>query len=409
MRKLFASVLTIALISGCASKTDVVKEIVPSETAASISEGTTTAEVTENTHISTQETSESAVTDSSVSKEFFDDDVVFEEMYLPVKWTQYFSYDNGPNITQYEYDIAGNLIREYNPGRNIKREYGYNTDGTYNAVLKYFDNELIRTAYDKRGYCTQNDRDKYEYKFDEQDHLIRKSSRESYLGNITEDITEYSYDKSGRLSEECDYEMYNDNENITRYRHEYSGNTENVYIKDNDEEEVMYLIRKRDNNGRVIYESNNFGARNKDCEGSTIVTYEYDDKDRVIYENHDTTEGFHDGGSDRCYNYSYAYEYDGDILKKYIYCYWGHTDSTEYFYEGDRIIKELRTFSGGSDDVNGNYPGEYLTEYKYEDDGAKMIKKSYGADGTLLEETEYAYLKKIKTDIQYLTYYEIHP
>lgn len=403
MKKLFTAVLAIVLLSGCTSKSDVVTETIPSETAAAISEATTTTEVTENTTMSTEETQESAIISSAVPKDFFDDDVVFEKIYLPVKCTRY----NGQDITQYEYDTAGNLIREYGSGiyRNLSWVYKYNTDGTYNAVLEYSNDELIRTNYNKRGYCTENNGERYEYKFDEQGHLIRKSFSNSCGG----DTTEYSYDQSGRLYEECYYDIYNDEDKTTLFRHEYSENTENVYIKNNDEEEVMYLIRKRDNNGRVIYESDNYGARSKYCWGSTIVTYKYDDKGRIIYENHDTTEDFHDAVSDRCYKYSFTYEYDGDILKKYTHCYWGYTDSTEYFYEGDRIIKELRIFSGGSDDMNCNYPGEYLTEYKYEDDGAKMIKKSYDSDGTLLEETEYAYLKKIKTDIQYLTYYEIHP
>lgn len=416
MKKLLITILALTLLTGCTAKTDVVLEITANETttttsiekATTTSEVTTATEVTENTTISKEETQEFTITHSAVSKNFFDNDVIFEETYLPLKQTLYYSYNNSHEITQYEYDIAGNLIREYNPERNsdITWAYEYNTDGTYNAVLKYSNNELIRTTYDKRGYCTGNQGQKNEYKFDEQGYLIRKSFSNSCGG----DITEYSYDQSGRLSEECNYDIYNDGENIiTHYRHEYLGNVENVYIKYNDEKEVMYLIRKRDDNGRVIYESDNYGARNKDCEGSTIVTYKYDDKGRVIYENHDTTEGFHDNGSDRCYNYSYTNEYDGDILKKYTYCYWGYTESIQYFYEGDRIIKVVRIFSGGSDDLNCNYPEEYLTEYKYEDDGAKMIMKSYNADGTLLEETEYAYLKKIKTDIQYLTYYEIHP
>lgn len=193
-------------------------------------------------------------------------------------------------------------------------------------------------------------------------------------------------------------------------RHEYDGNTGYIYYKNStDNVEVLYFIRKIDDSGRVIYEENNIGALSEYCAGSIIVTYEYDDKGRIISEIHDTTEGFHDAGSDKCYHYSYAYEYDGDKLIKETTNWRFQTFAAEYFYDGDKLIKELIVITGGDNELDGVYEGEYLTEYTYSDDGRSYTEKIYEHDGSLSVVTEYELIPKIQTDIEYLEYYDIEP
>ncbi|MDE6709934.1 MAG: hypothetical protein K2J76_05540, partial [Oscillospiraceae bacterium] len=115
--------------------------------------------------------------------------------------------------------------------------------------------------------------------------------------------------------------------------------------------------------------------------------------------------------------YSYTYEYDGDNLKKKTTCnihqdgtseYWSNTETTEYFYDKNgRTIKEVYIYDSEYD-PHDEYPSGYTTEYFYNEDGT-IISRTHNMEGTLTNETEYAMIPKIKTDIEYKYYFDVNP
>lgn len=355
-----------------------------SETTVMTTSAETTSEaVSEETEIVT-EVSE-AEKKEPVTRDFFNYDVVFEKVMLPVK-VKHYNEDGTEEITDsYEYDEAGNRIKWITytsyPCERIY-EYDYNPDGTYNGFTSFFNsktNDIIR--FDENGYCIEITNElltidytiNYEYEFDETGRLIRKSSSSKtfQIGEV-----KYTYDEAGRL-----YEEFNKSSNYgyIRRRHEYIGSIENVYfLRDEQKEEKLWKIIEKDENGNKIKETVNadvYGVYRGGETGKVFIEYKYDDINRLIYENHTVSDD---------------YVYDADDAQNIVYL-------LTYEYEEDKLKKESRTFSGG----------DFSDEYFYSDNGS-MIMKSY-VKGVLKDETEYAMIPKIKTDIEYKYYMDIKP
>lgn len=414
-KKIFAAFFSLILLCSCgnggtAEVSETETESVTVTSAASGTTVTTTAAETASEAVSeVSERSEKA----PITRDFFDDDVVFEEVMVPVKSTSFYVDGTEQSVIFYEYDTAGNECKikykhqDKDKTDNYENEYitkyGYRPDGTYSRVFNYSNDEDTPTSiefYDKHGYCIKNENAEYEYEFDEAERLIRKTS----ICNGVKEIFEYTYDENGRLCKEVCF--YMDYGVIAFYnyncRHEYNDNIESIYyLGYNFEEEMLWKITEKDENGNVIKETVNEGADFGEYRGKTFAEYKYDSQNRLIYENHTVSEdfllGFYKDKED--YVYTDTYEYEGDKLKRRE---WTNYNSVwEYFYdEKDRLIKEIHTYDGGGDGK--------IKEYSYNDDGS-IISREYNGVGVLTYETEYAMIPKIKTDIEYKYYYEVNP
>lgn len=413
-KKIFAAVFSLAMLCSCgnggtAEVTETETESVTVTSAASETTVTTTA----------AETASEAVLEVSapITRDFFNDDVVFEEVMVPVK-TTYYRNGTVDGVFTKEYDATGNIICEND---YTTYEYDYTPDGTYNSVSTFKDGKLSEIKkYDKNRYCIEitsvsynsEFTNAYEYEFDSKGRLIRKS--EIYDGE--KEGFEYTYDDEGRLYEEFDNVAYYA---YCHLRHEYDGNIENIYYSRDDLEEGLWKILEKDENGNTIKETVDVGFINNSdyVKGKLITEYKCDSLNRLIYENHTVSDDYLYEDSNESHVYSYTYEYDGDNLKKKTTCnihkngtseYWSSTETNEYFYdENGRIIKEIYIYDSEYD-PNDEYPNGYTTEYFYKYNGS-IISRTYNTNGTLLNETEYAMIPKIKTDIEYKYYMDIKP
>lgn len=350
---------SVSLASGSASETTV------TTTAAE----TTSEAVSEETEI----VSEVSETEEKVpiTRDFFNDNVVFEEVMLPVKVT-YYKKGIVDNIIKYEYDAAGNESKY----QAFIHEYDYNLDGTYNSNTTLFMNEIIHiNRFDENGYCIESTSygtaTNYEYEFDDAKRLIRKTE----IHGDEKESFEYTYDKEGRLYEEINNTCYM---NYSRFRHEYSNNIENIYCFRNDlEEEKLWRILEKDKNGNIIRETVDEGAVRGAGRffGKTFTEYKYDDMNRLIYEDHTISEDFNFVTLNDVCIYTKTYEYEGDYLKREIYSDCQGTSTTEYFYNGD---------------------GSIISQY-------------CDIHGVITNKTEYAMIPKIKTDIEYKHYVDVNP
>lgn len=398
-RKIFAAFFSTLLLCSCGkgdtaevSEAETESAAVTSAVASETAVTTTAAETASETVSEVSEGSEKA----PITRDFFNDDVVFEEVLLPIKVTW---YENGKEDQVYifEYDAAGNEIER----QGYTYEYDYNPNGTYNSVTT--NNEFI-TRFDKNGYCIEKSSlrstTSYEYKFDKAGRLVCKST---IYGEEKKNF-EYTYDAEGRLYEEsCFYTDYTEFDEITiceyKRRHIYDGNIENIYcFGDNFEEEMLWKIIEKDENGNVIKEIVNEGADLGKYRGKTFVEYKYDTLNRLIYKNQIVSDDyFYDFYDEKKRNYTLTCEYENDKIKKIT-----NTDYDcieEYFYdENDRVVEKTYTFS----------EDESTDKYFYNNDGTILIQ-NYSARGTLICEKECAMIPKIKTGIEYKEFYEVEP
>lgn len=382
-KKLFAAVFSTVLLCSCGDGGTA--EVHETETESVIVTSAASEEVVTAAAVETASESVTGISETEekapITRDFFNDDVVFEEVMLPVKVTA-FDIDGTGRITDsYEYDEAGNRIKwitytSYPCERTY--EYDYNPDGTYNGFTSFFNgktNDILR--FDENGYCiehtnrlsTISSTTNYEYEFDDEGRIMRKSLDSG-------EWDEYTYDESGRLYEEFGVSVYG----YIYYRHEYIGNIENVYCsQDSSEKEKLWKIIEKDENGNKIKETVNAEVYDiydgYEKKGKFFIEYKYDDMNRLIYENHTVSDD---------------YIYDTDDAVNIVYL-------LTYEYEGDKLKKESRTFSGRG----------FSYEYFYSDNDS-MIMKSYVKD-ILKDETEYAMIPKIKTDIEYKYYMDIKP
>lgn len=390
-RKIFAAVFSLVLLCSCGnggtaeiSEVETESVTVTSAVASETAVTTTAAETASETVSEVSEAEEKA----PITRDFFNDDVVFEEVMVPVKDTNYNKDRTENTVKLYEYDTAGNITKclEHNYYSDYMHdrtyEYDYNPNGTYNSFTSFFDgktNDIFR--FDENGYCiehtnkllTIDDTTNYEYEFDKEGRIIRKSIS---FDEISSGWDEYTYDENGRLYEEFGVSAYG----YIYYRHEYIGNIENVYCsQDYSKKEKLWKIIEKDENGNKIKETINAEVFDiydgYEKKGKFFIEYKYDDMNRLIYENHTVSDD---------------YIYDTDDAVNIVYL-------LTYEYEGDKLKKERRTFSGGG----------FGDEYFYSDNGS-MIIKSYVKD-VLKYETEYAVIPKIKTDIEYKYYMDIKP
>jgi len=402
-KKIFALLFSALLLCSCQKNNLTEYSDTASESALSASETSAAAAASETTASTTAAQTTDAASESlkteekaPITRDFFNDDVVFEEVMLPVKSTSFNIDGTEQSVIFYEYDAAGNMSRY----KEYTYEYDYNPDGTYNSITTYFINETEHISrFDENGYLVEvtcaGTTTNYEYEFDEAGRLIRKSE----IHGGEKESFEYTYDEEDRLYEEFNNTAYYD---YSRFRHEYIGNIENIYyFRDDLEEERLWKTFEKDENQNVIKETVNEGADLGEYRGKTFVEYKYDSKNRLIYENHTVSEDFFFGFyiDKEDYVYTDTYEYEGDKIKRRE---WTNYNSVwEYFYDQkDRIIKEIHTYDGGG---NGK-----IKEYSYNDDGS-ITKREYDGVGVLTYETEYEMIPKIKTDIEYKEFYQVEP
>lgn len=416
-RKIFAAFFSLVLLCSCGnggtaevSETETESVTVTSAVASETAVTTTAAETASEAVSEVSEMEEKA----PITRDFFNDDVVFEEVMVPVKDTNYNKDRTENTVKLYEYDTAGNITKclehnyyaDYMYDRTY--EYDYNPNGTYNSVTYFLRGEAdCICRFDENGYCVElisNVGSEYEYmcnykyEFDDSGRLIRKENEYGFV--------EYSYDENGRIIYETHGKPFGD---IWYYKYEYGNSFENVYIIDLAvNEEILWHIMEKDENGNTVKETYNEGDVSEYVTGRTFAEYEYDSMNRLIYENHTVSEDYMDG-TDRYNVYSITYEYDNDKLKKETLSFDRYNESTEYFYdETGRIVKEVYIFEGGANELTMQYPAEDTTEYFYNEDGT-IISQTHDMNGVLIKETEYAMIPKIKTDIEYLGYYEVKP
>lgn len=390
-KKIFAAFFSMILLCSCgnggtAEVSEAETESVTVTSAASEEAVTTTA--TETTSEAVSEVSE-AEEKAPITRDFFDDDVVFEEVLLPVKNTHYNEDGTVDYVHTYEYDAAGNQIVY----ENYTAEYDYNKDGTYNSITMLFkgSTDSIR-RFDENGYCIESyyngmtdNRYKYEYKFDldEAGRLIRKTK----ICAAEKVSFEYTYDENGRIYEEFNnIEDYSSDCSVcNRYRHEYKDGFEKIYYLPDGGKEELYKTIEKDENGNIINKTLDYGViggtaygyRDSDSAyGYGNYEYKYDDLNRLIYEKSVYPEEF--------------------VLV---------TNTTEYFYdEKNRLVKELITVENGT---GGNDITHSTLEYIYNDDNGSMLLKYNGTYFTY--ETEYAMIPKIKSDIEYKYFDQVEP
>ncbi|MDE6131861.1 MAG: hypothetical protein K2G04_00585, partial [Oscillospiraceae bacterium] len=77
--------------------------------------------------------------------------------------------------------------------------------------------------------------------------------------------------------------------------------------------------------------------------------------------------------------------------------------TVEYYYdENGRLLKEIYIYNSELDE-------SYITTVKYSYSDSSMIQQTYDTDSVLTNETEYAMIPKIKTDIEYKYYNDVKP
>lgn len=379
-KKLFAAVFSTVLLCSCGNGG---MAEVPETTAESVavtsaaSEKAVTAAAAETASDPVSEVSKTERKEA-VTRDFFNDDVVFEEILLPVKVTY---YRNGvvDGISEKEYDAAGNIICEDN---YTTYEYDYTPDGTYNSVtMLHLNGKKSVSRFDENGYCIEHkyhgitdNRYKYEYEFDEAGRLIRKTA----ICDYQKDSFEYTYDEMGRIYEEFNNTEYYSSDRLVcnRYRHEYGDGFEKVYYLPDGGKEELYKTTEKDENGNIIKETLDYGVISGTAYGYRDYEYKYDGSNRLIYEKSVYPEAF------------------GLV-----------TTTTEYFYDDkDRLVKEFITTEN---ETGGNKITHSTLEYIYNDNNGSMLSKYNGTYGT--RETEYAMIPKIKTGIEYKYFYEVEP
>lgn len=259
-KKIFAAFFSMILLCSCGN--DGTAEVSETETE----NVTVTSAVASETAVTTTaaETASEAVSEVSkaeekapITRDFFDDDVVFEEVLLPVKDTHYNEDGTVDHVNTYEYDAAGNKILYH----GLTFEYDYNKDGTYNGVTELYLNGIKSVSrFDENGYCIEDkyygitdNRYKYEYEFNEAGLLIRKTE----ICDYQKDSFEYTYDEMGRVYEEFNnIEYYSSKRSVCgRYRHEYGDGFEKIYYSYDGGKEKLYKTTKKDENGNIIKET----------------------------------------------------------------------------------------------------------------------------------------------------------
>ncbi|MDE5859256.1 MAG: hypothetical protein K2H23_02540 [Oscillospiraceae bacterium] len=390
-KKILAAVFSMALLCSCGngnaeelseagSESVSLASAAASETTVTTTSAETTSEaVSEETEIVAEfsETEENV----PITRDFFNDDVVFEEVMLPVKSTSFNVDGTASHISFFEYDAAGNKIVYH----GITYEYDYNPDGTYNSITSYHDSEKADISYfDENGYCIEstyfgtvtNHNYKYEYEFDETGRIIRKTA---IYDDKRKNICEYTYDEEGRVYEEFENNEYYNSDRLVcnRFRHEYGDGFEKIYyLPDRGKEELWKTIEK-DENGNIIKEEMDHGVITGTAFGYNFKEYKYDDLNRLVYEKsiYPTSLGL------VTWNDEYLYDDKGRLVKVLI------TTENE---EGENELK-------------------YKTrEYLYNDDNGSMISK-YSDKYGVTYEAEYAMIPKIVTGIEYKYYNSLEP
>ena len=385
-RKILAAVFSMALLCSCGNgNTEELSETgsesvslasaVASETPVTTTSAETTSEaVSEETEIAAEvsETEEKV----PITRDFFNDDVVFEEVMLPVKSTSFYTDGTASHISFFEYDAAGNKILYH----GITYEYDYNSDGTYNSITSYHDSEKADISYfDENGYLVEvisaKTTTNYEYEFDEADRLIRKTA----VYDDKKYSFEYTYDEDGRVYEEFSNTEYYSSERLVcnRFRHEYGDGFEKIYyLPDSSKKEDLWKTIEKDENGNIIKEEMDHGVISGTAFGYNFKEYKYDDLNRLVYEKsiYPTALGL-------------------------------VTWNDEYLYDDKgRLVKVLIT----TENEDGENELKYNTrEYLYNDENGSMI--SYSGMNGVVYETEYAMIPKIVTDIEYKYYNSLEP
>ncbi|GHT78466.1 hypothetical protein AGMMS50262_21150 [Bacteroidia bacterium] len=325
--------------------------------------------------------------------------------------------NNGITFYEYEYDDAGNLIRQWNRiiingklaiGERVMYEYSYNTDGNqekiqlYNILYRapYF--TVVDTVLTEYGIAEYN----YEYK---NGNIVAEFYRDNHHNAMTDEYGiaryTYEYDKKGNQTKKMNYGIDNrPTENIygiATYKWEYDKYGNNTKkssygidgkLKENEDGVATYKW-KYDSNGSMTEESF-YGIDGKPvADKYVIATYkwEYDSNGNITKASYYNMEGKLTANQYGTATYKYEYSNNGNITKKSYYgsdgkfihdggviCRWeyekyGNTTKRNWFYKNGKIYK--------------NEYGVETYEWVYDDNGNMLEESYHDADGNLTTDT----------------------
>lgn len=314
--------------------------------------------------------------------------------------------DEYGNKTSYEYDSENNLISVKNKNDVEIQSYQYDSMGrvtvektTSTEKVNTYDisGNLVKTVEKTIGKDTQGNITEYQY--DKMGRLLQitdpsgniTSQTYDKMGNITSvtdamgGVTEYSYDQSSRLVSEK-----NPIGSTKTYTYDEYGNIETVTNSRGQKTNFSYdangrLIKKVDEVGTVLYEYDANGNLTKVSDEAGSILRTYDSMNRVVeytdVNGRTVKYGYDELGNIVSLTYPggeivrYSYNLDGTLANVID----GSNNKTSYEYDKEgKLTKLVR-------------PDGSVEERTYDDSGnlTKLLDKS--SSGEVLKSTEYTY------------------
>lgn len=302
---------------------------------------------------------------------YSNDDDKSEDKLVLTQWVEYGDDGSEWVRTEFEYDAAGNQIRErnYYTATDVKRDVGYEYDSA--------GNQISETYYDDAGNVFSQIKDEY----DSNGNII-KTTGCTADGSILEE-TGYEYDDAGNMTKQIFYSA-DENTNDAWSWSEFEYNTAGDVIKETDYDEngvvIIYDEYEYDQKGNLIRES----IHNKNT-GHYEYEYEYDSNKNLTkktsYEGDRNLLGWEESKYDR----------NGNKIKYIKYSADGNADyQEEYQYDGVGNKVEYTAYDG-----TGN-KSEW-SKYEYDQNGNMIKETNYNPDGSVAswKEYQYEYLSKV--------------
>ncbi|MCR5228151.1 MAG: DUF6531 domain-containing protein [Eubacterium sp.] len=314
--------------------------------------------------------------------------------------------DEYGNKTSYEYDSENNLISVKNKNGVEIQSYQYDSMGrvtvektTSTEKVNTYDisGNLVKTVEKTIGKDTQGNITEYQY--DKMGRLLQitdpsgniTSQTYDKMGNITSvtdamgGVTEYSYDQSSRLVSEK-----NPIGSTKTYTYDEYGNIESVTNSRGQKTTFCYdangrLIKKVDEVGTVLYEYDANGNLTKVSDEAGSILRTYDSMNRVIeytdVNGRTIKYGYDELGNILSLTYPggeivrYSYNLDGTLANVID----GSNNKTSYEYDKEGKLTKLVRADGS------------VEERTYDDSGnlTKLLDKT--STGEVLQSTEYTY------------------
>lgn len=392
------------------------------------------------------------------------------ELYLAKKTVhgeyagEYYGYgsrDPG-SVTEYEYNEQGNLVKmsasyESTYAREgttdtHSEQYEYDTAGN---VLRQSTQHLYDWS-DEYSTTYNEETTETEYEYDAAGNLIRKKSSHDSTNNYFQNSTEYSYGSHSKESgtEETSYE-YDPAGNLIRMRYMSNQELEENYVgdgEDNDnsrkESDTWEYTYVYDNTGKLLKETEIYVSQTVWSNGDESTNeytywteYEYDDNgypsrmSRFVDYRPDSPIGWEEYEYDQSGNLlreieehsiiEYEYDADGNQLKETYYYDGKEQHRTENEYDGAGHLAKSREYymdySSGevrlayeaefdaagnqikslgyyysSEEASSYYGGtigsiSYWSEYTFDEKGNQTESIVYNVDGSISSRSEYTF------------------